>query len=67
MAEQYVYGWYAYQDGTDREFRYPATKSRYLQEDGKKVTVEMTTGGDKWHKRRGIVVGGDGNYVVRPA
>ena len=66
MAEQYVYGWYAYADGTDKEFRYPASKSDDLKSDGKKVTVEVKDGG-KWNNRRGVVVWGGGNYTVKPA
>lgn len=67
MSEKFVYGWYHYADGTDKEFRYPAEKKSDLNEDGKKVTVEITFGGGKWETRRGVVVKSDGNYMVTPA
>ena len=60
----YVYGWYHYADGTDKEFRYPAERSDDLTNNGAKVTVEINQGG--WHKRTGLVVWGGGNYTVIP-
>ena len=65
-ANDFVYGWYHYSDGKDVKFRYPTSKSSDLHEDGKAVTVEITQGGDKWDKRRGLVVWGGGNYTVIP-
>lgn len=62
----YVYGWYHYIDGTDKEFRYPADQAVDLKQDGHKVTIEITEGGNRWDKRRGIVVWGGGNYTVIP-
>ena len=67
MSEKFVYGWYHYADGTDKEFRYPAEKESDLREGGKKVTVEITFGGGKWVTRRGVVVESNGNYMVTPA
>lgn len=66
MNDKFVYGWYHYSDGTDKEFRHPASKSDDLKSDGKKVTVEVKDGGT-WNKRRGVVVWGGGNYTVIPA
>ena len=64
--DAYVYGWYAYKDGKDIKFRYPAEKENDLREDGKAVTVEVTQGGDKWDKRKGTVAWGGGNFTVTP-
>ena len=60
----YVYGWYHYADGTDKEFRYPAEKSDDLTQDGNKVVIEIKNNG--WQKRTGLVVWGGGNYTVIP-
>jgi hypothetical protein len=67
MNEKYVYGWYVYRDGSHVAFRYPADGENDLRNGGKKVTVEITFGGDKWQKRRGVVVESNGNYTVIPA
>jgi hypothetical protein len=63
---EYVHGWYHYADGTDKEFRYPAESEADLKQDGKRVTIEIREGGNRWGKRRGIVVWGGGNYTVVP-
>ena len=52
----YVYGWYHYQNDTDKEFRYPAEAEDDLRQDGKKVTIEIRN--VHWDKRRGLVVWG---------
>lgn len=65
--EKFVYGWYHYADGTDKKFRYSASKENDLRQNGKKVTVEITFGGGKWEKRRGIVSWDGGNFTVTPA
>ena len=62
----YVYGWYHYVDGTDKEFRYPIDNRDDLTRDGDKVTIEIRMGGNRWEKRRGLVVWGGGNYTVIP-
>ena len=62
----YVYGWYHYVDGSDVKFRYPAEAADDLRQTDKYVTIEVTFGGDKWDKRRGVVVWGGGNYTVIP-
>lgn len=64
--DNYVYGWYHYIDGTDKEFRYPAEGADDLRQDGQAVTIEITEGGNRWGKRRGLVVWGGGNYTVIP-
>lgn len=66
-ASDYVYGWYHYANGADKEFRYPASRSDDLKQDGAKVTVEIHAGGTHWTHRRGVVVWGGGNYTVIPA
>jgi hypothetical protein len=63
---EFVYGWYHYADGTDKEFRYPTEKLDDLKQDGEKVTIEIRTSGNCWEKRRGLVVWGGGNYTVVP-
>ena len=62
----YVYGWYHYADGTDKEFRYPAEKEDDLKQDSAKITIEIHMGGNRWEKRRGLVVWGGGNFGVIP-
>lgn len=63
--DKYVYGWYHYADGTDKEFRYPSEREDELKQDGKSVTVEVKDVG-KWNTRRGAVNWGGGNYTVTP-
>lgn len=65
MADKFVYGWYHYADGTDKEFRYPAGREDELKQDGNHVTVEVKDGG-KWNTRKGTVNWGGGNYTVTP-
>jgi hypothetical protein len=67
MAKKYVYGWYHYADGTNKEFRYPSDKESDLRNNGKKITVEVTEGRNIWGKRRGVVSYSGGNYIVTPA
>jgi len=66
MDEKYIYGWYKYAD-RDVMLRYPAAREDDLRQDGKRVTVEITFGGDVWDKRRGVVSWGGGNFTVTPA
>jgi hypothetical protein len=40
----------------------PAPES--ARHSGKKVTVEIHLGGDKWVRRRGVTVESNGNYIV---
>lgn len=63
--DEYVYGWYHYQDGTNVVFRYPAGRQDDLRQDGNKVTVEIQVPSG-WAKRRGLAVWGGGNYAVTP-
>ncbi len=65
MATEYVYGWYHYADGTDKEFRYPADNESDLKQNGKAVTVEVKVAG-AWDKRKGTVNYSGGNFVVTP-
>jgi len=66
MNEKYVYGWYVYRNACRTEFRYPAAKDDDLRVAGRRVTVEIFSGGN-WVRRRGIVdVWGGGDYVVMP-
>ena len=62
---EFVYGWYHYQDGADVMFRYPTARENDLREDGKRVTVEINANG--WGKRVGYVVETNGNYLVIPS
>lgn len=65
MASNFVYGWYRYADGTEKEFRYPADLEDDLKHDGKHVTVEVKVAG-AWDKRKARANWGGGNFVVTP-
>jgi hypothetical protein len=62
---KYVYGWYRYADGTNKEFRYPAEREDELKRDGKSVIVEVKDGG-AWNARKGTAHFGGGNFIVTP-